>query len=620
MTRSKKRKTEEPTRRISGDENKARATLLPKAQMWILAYAHDRFFVRPLASGVALVVGREAQSSEDLVIDDPTLSRQHARFSMSEGGVLVEDLKSTNGVRIRGRSLRRATLHAGSEVYLGDVRIVLHGDSYSTLEKRPIGYERFRAAVEEEMERARYFERSFALILVRAPAEEDGHVSRFLEPVMRLLRPVDQLALFSHDTLEIVRPEEVQEAAEAFVRELRALDGHRLVVAMTVYRTGAAAVPNADALHEQCVQALENAAPWQGSTRATAAARRQTPASSGEEGAPVAVNAAMQTLYETLPRAMASGLPILLLGETGVGKEVVARWIHEHGERRGRPFVAVNCGAIAQNLVEAELFGRKKGAYTGATEDQPGLFEQARSGTLMLDEVGDLPLASQVALLRAIESRRIRPVGSTREVSVDVRIIAATNRDLPAMVRSGAFREDLYYRLESMSFCIPPLRERRDEIEPLCRRFLEQAQGVLASRPLRISSEASRLLLAYRWPGNVRELRNTLTRAAALCRDGVIQLEDLPARLRDDRSTELAAAPPSTRTGGEDGALPGRAGALPPLRQELERVERGLLLRALEDASGKRELAARLLGLPVRTFGDKLRKHGIETSNSTVMS
>jgi two-component system response regulator PilR (NtrC family) len=310
-------------------------------------------------------------------------------------------------------------------------------------------------------------------------------------------------------------------------------------------------------------------------------------------------SAPMQRLYDLVRKVAPTRTSVLLVGESGTGKELAARALHELGPRAERPFVAVNCGAIPEALLESELFGYVKGAFTGASSEKTGLFEAASGGTLFLDEVGELPAAMQVKLLRALQERRVKPVGGVAEREVDVRVVAATNRDLEAEVERGTFRQDLYYRLNVIQIRMPPLRERREDIPLLVEHFLRKL-GAEHGRPVtEIDGAAMSALTGYGYPGNVRELENLIERAITLSSDGRVTLEALP---------DLAPA----GTGGGGGRA---APALPPegldLEREVEGFERDILLRALERTEGNRTEAARLLGISFRSMRYRLSKLGI---------
>ncbi len=303
----------------------------------------------------------------------------------------------------------------------------------------------------------------------------------------------------------------------------------------------------------------------------------------------------MQDVFRLVQKVASSSATVLIYGESGTGKELIARALHYNSPRAARPFVAVNCSAIPEPLLESELFGHEKGAFTGAVARKAGLFEEAQGGTLFLDEVGDLPLAMQAKLLRAVQEKEIRRVGGTASIPLDVRIVAATNQDLARLVREGKFREDLYYRLNVFPITLPPLRERATDIPRLAEHFLERfAREAGRSRP-RVSRQALSLLLRYRWPGNVRQLESVLERAFLLCEGGEITPDLLPPEVREN-----VAGPPS----GLDIDIPDEG-------ISLEALERELLAKAMRKAGGRLTRAARLLGISYRTLQYRLEKFGI---------
>jgi two-component system response regulator PilR (NtrC family) len=311
---------------------------------------------------------------------------------------------------------------------------------------------------------------------------------------------------------------------------------------------------------------------------------------------------AMGRLFEILRKVAPARTSVLLIGESGTGKELAARALHELSARAERAFVAVNCGAIPESLLESELFGHVKGAFTGAATEKTGLFEAAHGGTLFLDEVGELPLAMQVKLLRALQERRVKPVGGVSEREIDVRVVAATNRDLETEVERGTFRQDLYYRLNVIQIRMPPLRERREDIPLLAEHFLAKFSAEHARPAGEIAPAAMSILASYAFPGNVRELENVIERAVTLSSDGNITPETLPDNLLEAR-------------GGHRGAAARAVPELPSegldLEREVESFERALILRALERTHDNRTEAARLLGISFRSMRYRLSKLGI---------
>lgn len=322
-----------------------------------------------------------------------------------------------------------------------------------------------------------------------------------------------------------------------------------------------------------------------------ARSRPKRPARTG--GDIVKKSPAMQRVLALADRAARSEATVLITGESGTGKERLARYIHEHSSRRKGPFVAINCGALPEQLLESELFGHKKGAFTGAAEDTKGLFEAAEGGTLFLDEIGETSPGLQVRLLRALQERTVRPVGATRDVPVDVRIVAATNRDLEVLVAEKSFRKDLYYRLRVVPLHVPPLRERREDLLPLARAFIARTCTENSCGPCALSSEVLDLLLAHDWPGNVRELENAIERAVILAENQpTIRPEDLPPEVREARPSAVHTE------------------ALPSILT-LAEVEKRHILDTLKRLEGNRKETARVLGIGENTLHRKLKSYGI---------
>ncbi|GAC1694157.1 MAG: sigma-54 dependent transcriptional regulator [Steroidobacteraceae bacterium] len=314
-------------------------------------------------------------------------------------------------------------------------------------------------------------------------------------------------------------------------------------------------------------------------------------------------SAAMEQVREMIARVARSQAPVHICGESGTGKELVARMIHDSGARRDGPFVAVNCGAIPTELMESELFGHKRGSFTGAVADKKGLIQSAEGGTLFLDEVADLPLHMQVKLLRVVQEKTVRPVGEAREEAVDVRILSATHKILADLVAQGLFREDLFYRINVIELRVPALRERSGDIGEIAAAILQRLARRTGTTPPEISPDALRMLESYAFPGNVRELENVLERALTLCTDGVISPEHI--RLR---AGGRAADP--TSAVGTLGTAPAAGGAA--LGSQLESIERDAIVKALEKTRYNKTAAAKLLGMSFRALRYRIKKLGIE--------
>ena len=302
----------------------------------------------------------------------------------------------------------------------------------------------------------------------------------------------------------------------------------------------------------------------------------------------------MRTALDVARKVARHPATVLLTGESGTGKELVARLIHRSSPRADGPFIAVNCGAIPEALLESELFGHEKGAFTGATRDKAGLFEEAHDGTLFLDEIGELPLALQVKILRALQEGEVRRVGATTSTSVDVRVIAATNRDLEADVASGRFRADLFYRINVVAIALPPLRDRPEDVPELARFFLERHAARMGLTAHGIAPGAMRILAEHSWPGNVRELEHAIERALVMTGGAMIEPSDLPSPVRSS----------GRHAGVTDGTL--------SVKRQTTELEKALIRRALEHTRGNRTRAARLLELSHRALLYKIREYGLD--------
>ncbi|HZU99929.1 MAG TPA: sigma 54-interacting transcriptional regulator [Planctomycetota bacterium] len=318
---------------------------------------------------------------------------------------------------------------------------------------------------------------------------------------------------------------------------------------------------------------------------------------------------AMQKVFSLVSRVATTNVSVLILGETGTGKEIIAHAIHSQSQRARGPFVGLNCAALAEPLLESELFGHEKGAFTGAHETKAGLFEKAQGGTLFLDEVGDMSLAIQAKLLRVFEERRVLRLGSLTPRPIDVRFVTATNRNLGEEVKAGRFRKDFYFRMSGVTLQVPPLRDRASEINPLARLFIHKASKEFErAAPPELSNEALDRLLGYTWPGNIRELRNVIERAVLLCDDGLIRPEHLNLQaIEESRSAAFAETSNMVQQkGGEPASF----------ADEVESLERRRFTEALGRCDGNQKRAAELLGIPRRTFVRKLKLHGLQKKDA----
>jgi DNA-binding NtrC family response regulator len=396
------------------------------------------------------------------------------------------------------------------------------------------------------------------------------------------------------------------------LHEIKTLNPGLMVVVMTAFasvpaaveamRTGAADYLTKPFAQEELTAVLERA--MERRTVDGASRRlRETLRSPQGLGNMIGRSPEMDKLYRILAKVAQSSHPVLILGESGVGKELVARSIHSNGPHAARPFVPIDCGSLVPTLMESELFGYVKGAFTGANRSKDGLLASAEGGTVFLDEIGELPLDLQAKLLRALQEKEVRPVGATHRIPINVRILAATNRNLVTAVEQGRFRKDLYYRLSVVNLRIPPLRERKQDIPLLAAHFLERMSRETGTTHT-LSDDALRTLVDYDWPGNVRELENSLDRACTLSSGPVLHLGDLPTQLQNFHLQNRRAAPVAAAALGGPGSS--RAPVLP-----LAQLEKQAILETLRKLNGDKLLAARLLGIGKTTLYRKLKEYGI---------
>ncbi len=516
------------------------------------------FTNHPLPVTGALTLGRGADC--DIEIDDTSVSRVHAVLHI--GALLeIEDRGSHNGTRIGERRVadgqRRAVL-PGEVVHLGNATIVVYDPTPPRSRHLwPHGY--FEILVAQECARGAATRRPFAVL--RIQSNELAGAELVVDAIARGLRDVDVLGSYGPDDHEVllveVEPAQARELADRVAESLRARGAAAHI--------GLACFP------------VDGTDPASLIACASAALRGDA----GKDRAPRPSVPAIEHVRAVMQRVANATIGVLILGETGVGKEVMARELHASSQRADKPFVPIHCAALSPALFESELFGHEKGAFTSALAAKPGLLETADGGTVFLDEIGELPEAIQVKLLRVLEDRVVLRVGGTRPSKLDVRFVAATHRDLEAEVERGAFRSDLYFRLCAVTLVVPPLRHRIAEIEELARAFLEDAAARIGRPAPGLSPEALEALEGYSWPGNIRELRNMIERATVLCNGSVIELDDLPL-------DKIAATLP-----------PARRAQPVPARIDDE-AEKAQIVAALAQCNGNQTRAASMLGYSLR--------------------
>jgi DNA-binding NtrC family response regulator len=557
----------------------------------LLVMSEGGVFTFPLPPSGELRVGRSDRC--DIVVADPQLSREHASVRVEGERYQVVDLGSSNGTRLGNRELSPhdpAEFEPGDLITLGTTVILLQAARRNSPTRNVLSHASFEARLHRACERAKLQNgEPFAVVRLRFSSSA---AARAMQDVLgRVLVDPPVVGAFARHEYELLATyradwDGAEELAARIVSEFAA-EG-------TAVEAGAACYPRDGRTAEALL------------ARAAERARTATPARS-ESSSVVANGGALERLRPMVERFAAGVIPVLVLGETGVGKEVLATMIHALSPRASKPLVCLNCAAFPEALLESELFGHERGAYTGAAQTKPGILEAAKGGTVLLDEVAEMPPSVQAKLLRVIDRGEVLRLGTTTPRPIDVRFLAATNRDLEGEVARGTFRADLYFRLNAAQIVIPPLRQRRDEIAPLARTFVSMAcrQAERATEP-RISPEALSLLLGYPWPGNVRELRNVIERAVLLAPGDVILPEHLPA-------DKLAPAPPAPVDGPPVARLRPHIGLRGRDLEEptlVDNPEQARILGVLQQCDFNQTRAAEVLGMSRRTLVSRLASYG----------
>jgi DNA-binding NtrC family response regulator len=521
----------------------------------------------PLGSRTPLIIGRADDADVHLV--DPLSSRQHAALHVGKT-FEIEDLGSANGTRVGDMVVPKGTrveVRTGENITVGSTVIVVQQSRKLAAGQRLFQHGYFEARLDEECARARSDRTTFTLVRVGVDGKDNERAGDWL---VRELPPNTTVGLFGRDEYEAILLLSAEEASVALDELSREAARRSLTL-----RFGTAVFPTDGLTRESLMQKASMAL-------------HGPPSSHGDF---VVRAAAMQRLYQLARQVAVGTISVLILGETGAGKEVLAQAIHTASTRAGRPFLRLNCAAFNETLIESELFGHERGAFTGAAQAKPGLLETAEGGTVFLDELGELSPATQAKLLRVIETREVTRVGGLKPRTIDVRFVAATNKNLDEEVEQKRFRQDLYFRLNGVILTLPPLRERVEEIEELSHRFAREASEQLGRPCPRFSEEAMSALRSYAWPGNIRELRNTIERAVLLCEGATIDLRDLPTERMAPETRRSSSQPPA------QGSTPG---------------ERDRIVQALRDCAGNQSRAAKLLGISRRTLVNRLDEFAIE--------
>jgi two-component system, NtrC family, response regulator AtoC len=584
------------TRKHDYDLESVRKQVAPEGHR-LRVVSESNSFVYQLPTRGTVQIGRESDS--EVCIESPEVSRAHARIHLGET-IELEDLGSSNGTIVCGEQLAskgRTLLYPGDLIEIGQFTIFVQEARMRSSGSRvrrilPHGY--FESRVETECARANRIGTMFAV--GRLHLERDFPSEKLLTIFAEVLRGDDELACYAPREFEFL----LSDASVQRVDRINAQLGKKLEDAgvSDSFRIGMAVFPR-DARSSENLIAI------------ACDAIRNGDADPETAQTIVVEDESMIVLHRLLEKIAKGSISVLILGETGVGKEIAAELIHRKSRRADHPLIRLNCAALSENLIESELFGYEKGAFTGAMRSKPGLLETAEGGTIFLDEVGELPLSTQVKLLRVLEERKVLRVGGLEAKAIDVRIMSATNRDLALEIEEGRFRQDLFFRLNGISVTVPPLRNRAVEISGLAKLFVTQICELDQRADLpTISSEAMHWLESYAWPGNIRELRNVIERAVLLADEGRILPEHLPL--------ENMNAPLLTSTQVDaleaDGALkdhPTDATPRKKLLGEIQDFEKNRIIEALMTCDGNQTKAAKMLGIARRTLIKRLDLYGI---------
>jgi DNA-binding NtrC family response regulator len=567
------------------------------AQSYFLIFEANSSRVFPLPFSGEVVAGRA--ESADLRLDDGGVSRHHARIVLNGAHAHVVDLQSHNGTILNGERIVGAMpLGSGDTLVLSKTTLVFHGGSRRPAVRTLVDFARLRQRAEDEIERGQRSRRPFALAALLLGTHPDER-ARAATVLSAELRRIDLAAWDGSDRLLVLLAEtDAEHAQVAAARLVRAL-----ATVAPATQAGFASWPMDGVDFDTLLSSARSAARAATSHRPTHAAENFTTIRVGDREAIVA-DPAMRRVYALVEELAAANMPVLITGETGSGKDLVAAALHARSARREHPLISINCASLPESLIESELFGFERGAFTGAVASKPGLITAAHKSTLFMDEIAELPPSAQAKLLRVVDTKHLRMLGDVEERALDVRIIAATNKDLAVEVEAGRFRRDLYFRLKGATVWIPPLRDRRGEIPILVNAFLRGACSRLGRQTLAVSPAAMEELVFHEWQGNVRELRNLLEFVAAVVKGPVLE----PWHFAEWLGGPAVIVPPA-------GDAAAQAPSFRNLSDEIRELEKCRIIEALAAANGNRTQAAALIGMPLRTFVARLRTHELQENS-----
>lgn len=554
-----------------------------------------------LAPNAPLVIGREPECGVPLSSSD--VSRRHAELCRTTQGATLADLGSRHGTLVNDESVASDSfraLRSGDRISIGSAQLVFHCDAAPMLAQQVLGETALRSRIREEVQRAVFYQRELSVLCFYSP-----HRTLDQEALIPLLEQglsiIDVWGVDSSGELVVVMPDTDRTRAARTTAQLQA-ELQRIEPAI---RCGVACCPE-DGCDADTIRSVAR----RNATRGRQGVSDTAPnvVAIGERSVIVS-DPTMESVYNLIRRVAKSSLPVLINGETGVGKEIAANAIHAWSSRKDAPFIALNCAALPAELAESALFGHERGAFTGAVSQTLGVFESANSGTVFLDELGELPLTIQAKLLRVLDNQRVTRLGDVKERSIDVRLIAATNRDLKEEIRAGRFREDLFFRLSTARVVLPPLRDRPRDLTALASQLLTEACKGGQRSKLELSPGAKMALHSHRWPGNIRELKNAMRFVAATAEAEVAVVEawHLPEDIGSSNSLKDQNYSESPRH--DDAAAPQQRRGFRPVSEELRELEEQRMREALEACNFVQIDAARLISMPMRTFATKVKRY-----------
>jgi len=555
----------------------------------------------------------------DIYLDDTQVSRKHSEFIYDDGETSVEDLESTNGTLVNGKKISsKVALKEGDKVAIGATAFTY---SISTPIEASIkglmGHSQFERRLYEELDRASRYKRPLCVMMVALDFDEGAlkkegketdklkkkKLIELVDYIKGLIRGMDIIAFYGRFEIELMLPETGKKDAMALAQRIQKMANTSKSVILSI---GISSYPedskSKDFLIDKSRQALKTAK--QKDKDKIVETKEDVKTIVVSDRKIIIKSDKMIQLFDLVDRIAKSNISVLIQGETGVGKEVIAEAIHYKSDRSDKPLISVNCAALTETILESELFGYEKGSFTGADHQKIGLFESAKGGTIFLDEIGEMPTKTQAKLLRVLQSKKIMRVGGNKEIPIDVRVIAATNKNLEDSIKNGTFREDLYFRLNAITINIPPLRERKEEIPDLASAFVivcakENGRGEMTIDPVALG-----MLSQYEWPGNVRELKNCIERASVVAAESIISLEDL--------ALKISVGDKPLQTVEESGFTVTQSIMSDSMKGLVENYEKDLLFDVLKKTNFNQTKAADILKIPRRTLVSKLRKYKIK--------